>query len=116
HLEESIFPYETLSDHYIVTAPAVPSLPNGKIQNVRIIAVEPNTTLSYDPPQSGAGTFLANPGQFVEIRNANSFAVSGDKRFLVAQYMNGQDAGGGTGDPAMTLAVATAQFRREYLF
>jgi len=116
HLEEVMPPFETLSDHYIVTPPAVPSLPNGKIQNVRIVAVEPNTSLSYDPPQSGAATFLANPGQFVEIRNTNNFAVSADKRILVAQYMNGQEAGGGTGDPGMTLAVATAQFRREYLF
>lgn len=116
HLEESMFPFETLSEHYIVTSPAVTSLPNGKIQNVRIIAAEPNTTLTYDPPQSGAATFLANAGQFVEIRNANSFAVRADKRILVAQYMNGQSAGGNTGDPGMTLAVGTAQYRREYLF
>ena len=30
--------------------------------------------------------------------------------------MLGQDAGGGSGDPAMALAVATAQYRNYYLF
>lgn len=116
HIEESIFPIETLSTSYIVTAPAVPSIPNGKIQNIRIIATEPNTTLSYDPPQSGASTTIASAGSYIELRTTESFEVRADKRILVAQYMNGSQAGGNTGDPSLTLAVATAQFRQDYLF
>jgi hypothetical protein len=42
--------------------------------------------------------------------------VTADKKILVAEYMVGQDAGYGTSDPAMVLAVPTEQFRSNYLF
>jgi len=117
HLEESMFPVETLSTRYIVTAPAVPPLPNGKEQIVRIVATQPNTNLTFDPPQSGVDTTIANAGGFVEIaRQVSDFAVTADHKILVVQYMEGQLAGGDTGDPAMTLAVATDQYRTSYLF
>lgn len=117
HLEESMFPVDTLGTNYIINAPAVTTLPNGKVENIRIIATSPNTTLTYDPPQTGAPTTIAQAGDFIEIAgNAASFQIIADQKVIVAQYMSGQDAGGGTGDPAMTLAVPVEQFRTEYLF
>ncbi|HEU4611562.1 MAG TPA: IgGFc-binding protein [Kofleriaceae bacterium] len=117
HLEESMFPVDTLGTQYVINAPAVTSLPNGKVQFVRVIATGANTTLTYDPPQASAPTTIAQPGDFIEIQgNLNSFRITADQKVLVAQYMEGQDAGGGTGDPAMTLAVPVEQFRTEYLF
>ena len=54
---------------------------------------------------------------FVEIAgNLASFQITADKKILVAQYMEGQEAGGGTGDPAMALAVPVEQYRVEYQF
>lgn len=117
HLEESIFPVDTLGAHYLINAPAVTSLPQGKAEVVRVIATADNTTLTYDPPVAGAPTTIASAGGFAEIpSNATSFQISADQKVLVAQYMEGQDAGGGTGDPAMTLAVPVEQFRNAYLF
>ncbi len=117
HLEESMFPVDTLGTHYVVNAPAVTSIPNGKVQVVRIIATGTNTTLTYDPPQPGAPTTIAQAGDFVEISgNANSFQITSDQKIMVVQYMEGQAAGGNTGDPAMTLAVPVEQFRTQYLF
>jgi hypothetical protein len=117
HLEESIFPVETLSRSYFVAAPAMPTLPDGKVEMVRIVATAAHTTLSYDPPQPGAPTSLLRAGDFVELALTDAtFLVSADRKVLVAQFMTGQQAGGGMGDPAMTLAVATDQFRSEYLF
>ena len=117
HLEESMFPVDTLSTHYIVAAPAVTSIPTGKVEVIRIIATGANTTLTYDPPQAGAPTTIAQAGGFVEIpNNAQSFQIMADQKVMVVQYMEGQDAGGATGDPAMTLAVPVEQFRTEYLF
>jgi hypothetical protein len=115
HLEESMFPYETLATEYIASAPAVPALPNGKTYITRIVATEPSTTLTFDPPQ-GVSTFLTSTGSFVEVQTSSDFYVSADHKILVNQYMTGQDFGGGTGDPAMALAVPVQQYRLDYLF
>ena len=117
HLEESMFSVDALGRRYMVSAPAVTSLPNGKVQTIRIIATKPNTTLVYNPPQAGAPATIAQAGEFVEIPNTTqSFLIEASEKVLVAQYMSGQDAGGGTGDPAMALAVPVEQFRTSYLF
>jgi hypothetical protein len=117
HIEESMFPVDTLGTNYIINAPAVTSIPTGKVEFIRIIATAANTTLTYDPPQSGAPTTIAMAGGFVELQGTvNSFKIQADQKVLVAQYMEGQDAGGNTGDPAMTLAVPVEQFRTQYLF
>lgn len=115
HLEESMFPYETLETDYIVTAPLIPG-GTAKVEMVRIVATADNTTLTYDPPQSGAPTSIANAGGWVEIANtAADFQVTGSSPILVLQYMEGQDAGGNEGDPAMALAVNKSQYRDNYL-
>jgi hypothetical protein len=117
HLEESMFSVDALGRRYMITAPAVTTLPNGKVQTVRIIATQPNTMLTYNPAQANAPTTIAAAGGFVEIPNTTAaFMIEASEKVLVAQYMSGQDAGGGTGDPAMALAVPVEQFRTNYLF
>jgi hypothetical protein len=117
HMEESMFSVDALGRRYAISAPAMPSLPGGKVETIRIIATAPNTTLSYDPPQSGAPTTIAKAGDFVELAGSvASFLVTADEKVLVAQYMSGQSAGGGAGDPAMALAVPVEQFRTSYMF
>jgi len=117
HLEESMFSVDALGRRYMINAPAVTTLPQGKVQTIRVIATQPNTTLTYNPPQAGAPTTIAAAGSFIEIPNSTaSFLIEATEKILVAQYMSGQDAGGGTGDPAMALAVPVEQFRTSYLF
>ncbi|HEU0033876.1 MAG TPA: IgGFc-binding protein [Kofleriaceae bacterium] len=117
HIEESMFSIDALGRRYLVNAPAVTTIPSGKVEVVRVIATQPNTNLTYNPPQPGAPTTIAQPGDFIEIPStAASFLIEADQKVLVAQYMEGQDAGGGTGDPAMALAVPLEQFRTTYLF
>jgi hypothetical protein len=117
HLEESMFSVDALGRRYVVNAPAVTSIPNGKVQQIRVIATQPNTTLTYNPPQAGAPTTIAAAGGFIEIPSSTaSFMIEASEKVLVAQYMSGQQAGGGTGDPAMALAVPVEQFRTSYLF
>lgn len=118
HLEESMFPEETLATDYIVSAPLIPTGgATPKVEMVRIVATQANTMLTYDPPQAGAPSVIATAGDWVELPdNANDFKISANQPILVAQYMEGQEAGGNSGDPAMALAVATPQYRKDYLF
>ena len=118
HLEETVFPEQTLASTYIVTAPLIPTGgATPKVEMVRIIATTDNTTLTYDPPQNGAPTTIATAGGWVELAdNAADFKITANHPVSVAQYMEGQAAGGNSGDPAMTLAVGTDQFRKSYLF
>ena len=117
HLEESIFPIETLAKEYVVAPPVqVPNDQAPKGQIVRVIASEDATTLTFEPDQPG-NKFLAKAGDFLQIPPTTArFVVSADKKILVAQYMVGQDGGYGTSDPAMLLAVNPQQWRSSYLF
>lgn len=116
HIEEALFPIETLSKSYLVTAPWVRAN-QLKNQLVRVIATQPSTTLTFDPPQSGFPTAITNAGQYVELPQSQaSFQVTANQKVMVVQYMLGQSAGGNTGDPAMAQAVAMEQYRLDYLF
>ncbi|MBZ5709675.1 IgGFc-binding protein [Nannocystis pusilla] len=117
HLEESMFPLETLATEYVVVPPVqVPNDALDKAQVVRVIASEPGTTLTFSPDQP-VNKFLAAAGDFVELTTTTAkFVVTADKKILVAQYMVGQSGGYGTSDPAMLLAVNPMQWRDNYLF
>jgi hypothetical protein len=117
HLEESMFPIETLAKEYVVVPPVqVPNDAADKGQIVRVIASEDNTALTFTPDQP-VNKNLAKAGDFVEIPTTIAkFVVSADKKILVSQYMVGQDGGYGTSDPAMLLAVNPLQWRKNYLF
>jgi hypothetical protein len=116
HLEESMPPVETLANDFIVTPPLT-AASVVDAQFIRIIATQPATNLTYDPPQAGAPTALANAGDWAEIPATTAdFLISGDKPILVAQYMRGNGESELPGDPAMALAVATEQYRGQYLF
>lgn len=117
HLEDVMFPVETLGFHYFVTAPMWPYRPlTVKPQWVRVVAIQDSTVLTFDPPQS-VPTVLHKAGDFVEIpRNGNDFLITANRKILVSQFMASQQEGGTSGDPAMALVVPTEQHRREYLF
>ena len=115
HLEESMFPINTLAEQYILSPPSLPTLAQPKPFLVRVIAAEPGVSVDFDPPVSGAVT-LANLGDYVEVDASQAFQVLASGRVLVSQYMKGQDAGGNSGDPAMALGVTNSQFRKDYLF
>jgi len=116
HLEESMFPIETLAKEYVVVPPVqVPNDKLDKAQFVRIIASEANTTLVFNPDQPVAKN-IANVGDFVQIPTSTAkFVVTADKKILVSQYMIGQSGGFGTSDPAMIQAVNPQQWRKSYL-
>jgi hypothetical protein len=123
HIEESVFPAETLGKHYFVT---VPTGPNGKPagQIVRLVGNADGTTLSYPggaPPN--APTSLA-AGQVVDLDVVNDdFEVLGSQAFAVATFqLGGSIVDADTvpnkrrGDPSQSAPVAVEQFRKKYVF
>jgi hypothetical protein len=109
-------PFETVGYDYVVTTPLI-TASTIKARMVRVVAMQPNITITYDPPQGGAPTSLTNAGDFFEISQTSAdFQISASGKVMVSEFMLGQSAGGGIGDPAITMAVAVQQYRTTYLF
>ena len=116
HLEEQIPPRELLRTQVVVPVPfnaiATPK------HFVKVTATTDGTTLSYDPVIAGAGTTLS-AGQSSTFEATAAFQVTATAPILVTTYMEGGQQFGGSdlaGDPAMSVATPTDQFRTAYDF
>jgi hypothetical protein len=122
HIEESVFPAETLGKHYFVTVPTGPA--GQPVQHVvRIFGNVDGTTLSYPGggPLGAPGSLSA--GQVVDLGLVSQdFEIVGDHEFSVATFQVGAsivDPIGGLeqrGDPAQSFATTVEQFRVKYVF
>jgi hypothetical protein len=119
HLEEGIFPVETWGQEAIV---AITRPLRGEPNVVRIVSSHDGNAIAFDPPSAHAGVTL-DRGEFIEFEAGASFRVTGSDAFLAAQFLVGQDyAGfqsspeGAQGDPSMSLAIPTEQYRTSYVF
>ncbi|MEZ4371226.1 MAG: IgGFc-binding protein [Polyangiaceae bacterium] len=123
HLEESMFPTETLGQDLVVTAPqsvaAIQSNP-GQPDNmfVRVMSAADGNTIDFEPAVNGSVTL--NAGEWIEIGPITSdFRIQSDDRIMVSQYMVGENFSGqsvGAGDPALSIAIPVEQYRLEYTF
>ena len=122
HIEESVFPAETLGKHYLVSAPPGPA---GDVvgHTVRLIGNADGTNLTYNPAVTGAPATLS-AGQVVDIGpTTTDFEVTGDHEFAVETIQQGGsvvDPGSPVtmqrGDPSQSLFFAVEQYRTAYLF
>lgn len=120
HLEETLFPEGTWGREAIVS---VTRPLRGEPNIVRIMSGSDGNIIDFDPAPTGIGSSTLNRGAILEFETWESFRVRGSAPLQVAQFLVGQDYGGarssgsmGQGDPAMSLAVPTAQFRTQYTF
>jgi hypothetical protein len=122
HIEESVFPAETLGKHYLISAPPGPDgTPVG--HTVRLIGNADGTNLTYNPAVAGAPATLA-AGQVVDLGPISTdFEVTGDHEFAAETVQQGGsvvDTSGPDqmkrGDPSQSLFFAVEQFRTAYLF
>jgi hypothetical protein len=136
HLEQIQFPIETLGTSYLVTVPyndndvapnMSPADPGHGRQYVKIIGTVAGTTLTYDGITAPTPTTIG-AGGVVFFQALQNFHVTASQPIEVAQFMESEDNFGALcdgvvppegqtcGDPAMSQAVATAQFRESYGF
>lgn len=118
HLEESMFPLESWGNEAIVSI----TQPIAREPNViRILSSHDANALTFDPASAHAPVTL-DRGDFIEFESTVSFRVSGTDAFSVAQYLVGQNyegieaVGTSVGDPSLSLAIPTEQFRTSYSF
>ncbi len=141
HLEEQMFPVNTLGTTYVASRLA----PRGKEKDsYRILAVQAGTTVTTTP-SLGVTIPVLGQGAWFEILSDKDFVINANKPVLVAQYMASSFAtvtsDGGTcstsaqcktkyaymgdcangycepiGDPSLILAAAVDQFLDDYIF
>jgi hypothetical protein len=123
HVEESIFPAETLGKHYVVTVPTAPGgSPVGHL--VRIYGNVDGTSLSYSPAMPTGCPTTIDAGVVVECGIVTSdFEVTGTNEFAVgtfqqsAELVDPADAPPKQqGDPAMSFSAPVEQYQSRYIF
>jgi hypothetical protein len=123
HVEESVFPAETLGKDYVVTVPTGPNgVPVGQV--VRLVGNVDGTALTWTGGRPSNAPTTINAGQVVDLGRVNTdFRVTGDKAFGLATLMLGgsivdaqSPAQSRKGDPSMSFPSAVEQYRDSYIF
>ena len=113
HLEEQLFPASTWGKLYVVAKSRARATPVADM--VRVTAQRPNTVVTFRPAQSGCAAALQR-GQSCDVWITGDVEVEATEPILVGHYLA---SNGGTdmdaGDPAITFAVATEQYRSNYI-
>jgi len=116
HIEEQFFPVDTWTSEYL----CVKAKPRGANDSDlwRVVAGTGNVQLTTDPPIDGIhGETLSSKGDWVGTYTKESFRLTATGPVMAAQILSsGTCLDEGVGDPAMVLAVATEQYRTNYVF
>ncbi len=112
HLEDQIFPNSTWGKVYVVARSEQRTTPVPDM--VRVVAQRANTVITFNPAQTGCATPLG-AGGYCDVFITGDVVISATEPILVAHYLT---SNGGTdmdaGDPSMSFAVATEQYRTQY--
>jgi IgGFc binding protein len=91
HAEQMLPPVSALGNEYVAVRYRSRNAPTEESVPWRIVGTVDGTTLTYDPPQTGAPLGV-NEGEFVEFYAPGPFVVGSQDNshpFYVAQYMTG---------------------------
>ncbi|MCX4243076.1 IgGFc-binding protein [Paraliomyxa miuraensis] len=112
HIEEQMLPITYWGQTYVAAhAPTRGS----EDYHWRIFAGEDGVQITTTPDQTG-GPVVVDRGQWVELITTESFVIEADGPVLPVQYLESQNQGAGTGDPAMIQLVPAEQFLDRYAF
>jgi hypothetical protein len=116
HQEEQLFPLQAWGKDYLVSV----TKPLREEPNViRIVSGDDGNEIAFTPAVAPPMTLAR--GQMFEFETSVDFNVTGSRALMVAQFLVGQDYAGilsagpmGLGDPSLSLAIPTEQFRASY--
>jgi hypothetical protein len=129
HIEKQLPPVEAWGTTFVAMKFANRG---GESDYYRVIAREPGTVLTFDPPRTGVPTL--GPGQVYEFSTRGDFSLSSSAPVLVGQFMASQSMTtppgafgvsgdcpweiGGTcqGDPSMLIVAPVAQWIADPIF
>ena len=123
HVEQSVFPAETLGKSYVVTVPTSPAgKPIGHI--VLVYGNIDGTKLTYGGTRPSTAPSTIDAGQVIDLGMVTAdFVLGGDQPFAVASFsLAGELVDPDTkkeerrGDPSLSSMVATEQYRSKYIF
>jgi hypothetical protein len=112
HIEEQLLPLEYWGMEYV--AAHAPQR-GGESYYWRVFSGADAVTITTDPPQPMTPVVL-DRGEWIEFSTQDSFMITADGPFMPVQYLEGQDGGAGTGDPASYQMVPTEQYLPRYVF
>jgi hypothetical protein len=126
HVEETVFPAETLGKHYVVLSPTGPRS-NKVSQVVHFYGNADGTNLTYLPSKPAGCPATLNAGEVVDCGEVGAdFEVTGDKEFGVGTFQLGGEKADPNfnpvsgqqpvGDPSQSFAVTVEQYRKRYIF
>lgn len=112
HIEEQAIPLEYWGQVYVGA-----HAPKRNNENYwwRVYGGEDGVTVTTAPAQPGFPVVL-NKGQFYEFKTKDSILFTGTGPIMPVQYLEGQNGGAGTGDPASYQMVPVEQFLDRYVF
>jgi hypothetical protein len=118
HLEEQMFPIESVGKSYVVTRSPIRSTGGYREPDVlRFLGVAETATVttSLPPPFD---SFTIAPGEVKTTWTQNDIVVSASKPVMVGQILvsNQYVDGAYIGDPSLTVFPPVEQFRTEYVF
>ena len=117
HLEEQLFPVESVGSHYVITRSPVRSTGGFREPDViRFVGVAEDATVTTTLP-APYDSFTLQPGEVKTTWTQDNFVVTVDKPVMVGQILisNQYVDGAYIGDPSLTVFPPVEQFRTEYV-
>ncbi|MFM7775088.1 MAG: choice-of-anchor D domain-containing protein, partial [Candidatus Kapaibacterium sp.] len=117
HLAEWLMPDQTITNEYFTTPFYTDArIPVGDI--LRIVATQPNTSISVYTERQDISYLLKNAGDVQTMSGVNSPAwIRADKPVTVGQYMLTGSVGGSSGyDPSLTIIAPTDKYITRSVF
>lgn len=117
HLEDQMFPVESIGSHYVITRSPVRSTSGFREPDViRFLGVAESATITTTLP-APYDSFTLAPGEFRTTYAQENFTVNSTKPVMVGQILisNQYVDGPYIGDPSLTVYPPIEQFRTEYI-